>query len=281
MLCNIKPEILPNCRSDRQHSAYVWHSSTPPSVCLAMSSSRHRELIEGLERMARNSVGDFGERTSLSAGHVDLRGLQEEDFEDDDAKTWTASPTLQDPSLQLEANAGLLDNDHYAANQGHEYDSSLTAGATGGRRLQSSHEDEQHEQSNLSKAFYKFFGLKWHAKVHSSAAWILQLRPYLCRPNAANRSFATPPKQPLLISFPHSVPHSVPRSFPPQVFNRKLPLGPQMYRFHNLGLYTHYAVSSRNFLDYSGRIIIYVLTYSMSPPYPPLPDTHTHRFARQ
>jgi hypothetical protein len=45
--------------------------------------SRHRELVDGFERMDRQSVGDFGERASLSSGHVDLRGLQEEDFEDE------------------------------------------------------------------------------------------------------------------------------------------------------------------------------------------------------
>lgn len=135
-----------------------------------------RELVDGLERLDRNSIG-FGERTSLSAGRVDLRELQEEDFEED----FTSQHLKDSGSLQLEANsdirAALLEND----------DAELVSRSV--RRPQSSQSDEHSDQSQFSKAFYKFWGLKWHAKV----------------------------------------------------FDRKLPLGPQMYRFHNVGLYTHYA----------------------------------------
>lgn len=128
--------------------------------------------------MDRNSIG-FGERTSLSAGRVDLRELQEEDFEED--STPSQQHLNEAVSLQLEANsdirAALLEND----------EADLVSRSS--RRLQSSQSDEHSEQSQFSKTFYKFWGLKWHAKV----------------------------------------------------FDRKLPLGPQMYRFHNVGLYTHYA----------------------------------------
>ena len=130
--------------------------------------SRHRELVDGLERMDRQSVGDFGERASLSSGHVDLRGLQEEDFEDDYARDFLKSDS------KLESGGGgtneaLLDADH--------------------SHLHSTDEHVE-TQGRFSKAFYNAFGLKWYNKV----------------------------------------------------FNRNLPLGPQMYRFHNIGLYAHYAV---------------------------------------
>jgi len=128
--------------------------------------SRHRELVDGFERMDRQSVGDFGERASLSSGHVDLRGLQEEDFEDDYAKEFFKDPLVKaDPGTS----DALLDAEQHM----HSID------------------EGSERQSNISKAFYKLFGLKWYNKV----------------------------------------------------FNRNMPLGPQMYRFHNVGLYAHYAVS--------------------------------------
>ena len=127
--------------------------------------SRHRELVEGLERMDRQSVGDFGERASMSSGHVDLRGLQEEDFEDDYAKDFVRGSK----DAGTGTTAALLDAEEH---------------------LQSIDEPLE-RQSNFSKSFYKMFGLKWYNKV----------------------------------------------------FNRNLPLGPQMYRWHNVGLYAHYAVS--------------------------------------